>query len=401
MEILVVSQYFWPENFRINDLCRELQSRGHQVTVLTGIPNYPEGKTFPEFRSHKQKFEDYFGVKIVRAPLIPRGTGKISLALNYMSFMLTASTLGPLMLRGKKFDLVFVCQLSPATVAVPGIVMAYVKRTPLSMWILDLWPDSLKAVGIIRNARILRWIESAMKKVYRQCDIIFVQSDSFKVKILSSLQDGPEVRHIPTWAEVEFDALEAEQTPTKSQRFVVTFAGNIGTAQDMDCIINAGKILKSHPNIEIQLVGHGRDADRVARLIKEFDLEDTVKMLGRLPLEQMPNIFSQSEALLVTLSDEEIFAMTVPGKLQSYLAFGKPVIGSINGEAMQVINDSGAGYCVASGDFDGLAKAIIEMSKMPTDARNEMGRNGREYYNRVFDRTKIIDQFETELSKLV
>ena len=403
MKILIVSQYFWPENFRLNDLCRELVLRGHEVTVLTGKPNYPRGKIFDEYIINPDQFSFYNGVKIKRVPIIPRGNTKKSLIFNYISYMLSASTYGLWLLRNNKFDAVFVCQLSPATVAVPGLVLSKFHRVPLVMWVLDLWPDSLEAVGIIKNKRILNIISLGMRTIYNNCKIVFVQSQSFKNRIKTVVSPNTQVLYVPTWAEDEFSAKNSRSNefPNLKNEFVITFAGNIGKAQDLDCILNTAKILKTQPNIKFWIIGDGRDFSRVKNLVKKYNLTETVKLLGHHPLEKMPEFYEKSTALLVTLQDRPIFAATVPGKLQSYLSYGKPIIGAINGDARSIIETSKSGVCVSAGDHEALANAVLEVSKLTHEQQKQLGENGAEFYRRNFAKTIVIDKFEKNLIETV
>lgn len=403
MKILIVSQYFWPENFRLNDLCRELVLRGHEVTVLTGKPNYPRGKIFAEYIINPDQFSFYNGVKIKRVPIIPRGNTKKSLIFNYLSYMLSASTYGFWLLRNNRFDAVFVCQLSPATVAVPGLVLSKFYRVPLVMWVLDLWPDSLEAVGIIKNKRILNIISLGMRTIYNKCKIVFVQSQSFENRIKTVVSPNTQVLYVPTWAEDEFSVKNSRSNefPNLKNEFVVTFAGNIGKAQDLDCILNAAKILKTQPNIKFWIIGDGRDFSRVRNLVKKYNLTETVKLLGHHPLEKMPEFYEKSNALLVTLQDKPIFAATVPGKLQSYLSYGKPIIGAINGDARSIIETSESGVCVSAGDHEALANAVLEVSKLTHEQQKQLGENGAEFYRRNFAKTIVIDKFEKNLVETV
>jgi len=185
MRLLIVSQYFWPENFRINDLASELVSRGHEVTVLTGLPNYPGGRIFEEYRADAEKFSNYKNVRVVRVPLLPRGTGALRLLLNYLSFSITACVLGPWKLRGLKFDVVLTCQLSPVTVGLPGAFLAWLKSAPMAMWVLDLWPDTLKAIGVVKSPKLLAYVGKLVGFIYKRCDLIWAQSKSFIPKIQS------------------------------------------------------------------------------------------------------------------------------------------------------------------------------------------------------------------------
>ena len=404
MRILVITQYFWPENFRINDLCSELSERNHEITVLTGYPNYPEGKILSEFKNNKHKYSKLNKIKIYRVPLFPRGNTKWSLILNYLSFMLTASFIGPIKLMGRDFDLVFVCQLSPATVAVPGVVFSRLKQVPMAMWILDIWPDSLKAVGVLKNKRALLFINSCMNYIYKRCKLIFVQSKSFKEKIERGMIIPTQIIYSPTWAEKKFEIQNKDEIAKgkcDNKSFIVTFAGNIGQAQDMDCIVEAAEILKNQTNIKFHIVGDGRDYQRLKLIVTQRGLTNTVKLFGRRPLDEMPYFFEKSDALLLTLTDEEIFTMTIPGKLQSYLAFGKPIVAAINGEASNIIELSGAGFCVKSSDSNALANTIDEMSKMNKIDLIALGKNGKDYYKKVFDREIVINEIEYQLNSMI
>ena len=201
MRLLIVSQYFWPENFRINDLANEFAHRGHEVTVLTGVPNYPSGKVCKEFLDNSVAFSNLGNIKIIRVPLIPRGRGAVRLLLNYLSFAFNACVLGPWRLGGQKFDVVLTCQLSPVTVGLPGAFLAWIKHAPMAMWVLDLWPDTLKAIGVIKSPRLLTGVGKLVSFIYKRCDLIFAQSQSFIPKIKKSTGINTPVIYFPSWAE--------------------------------------------------------------------------------------------------------------------------------------------------------------------------------------------------------
>ncbi|MEY3639105.1 MAG: hypothetical protein RIR68_2238 [Pseudomonadota bacterium] len=403
MNILIVSQYFWPENFRINDLAQELVARGHRVTVLTGVPNYPGGQIFDDFRRDPQTFSTYENVEVVRVPLFPRGSGAIRLLLNYISFSLFASTVGPWKLRGKKFDVVLTCQLSPVTVGLPGALMAWVKNAPMAMWVLDLWPDTLSAIGVVKSPSLLAYVGKLVGFIYRRCDLILAQSKSFipKIKYLA----GPHIPvvYFPSWAEEIFKngvASPAPEVPFKQGSFNVMFAGNVGEAQDFNCILAAAELLKNHTNIRWLIVGDGRMTSWVQDQIKLRGLDDSVLLLGRYPVERMPHFFAHADAMLVTLADQEIFSMTIPGKLQSYLAAGVPIVAALNGEGAEVIRLANAGFACPAGDSSELAAIVLKMSEISLADRQAMGKNGMEYSQREFDRHRVIDMAENFLSGL-
>lgn len=403
MRLLIVSQYFWPENFRINDLVSELVRRGHQVTVLTGLPNYPEGKIFQKFRENPADYSHYQGAEVIRVPLIPRGQGALRLILNYLTFAASASVMGPWKLRGRQFDAIFAYQLSPVTVGLPAILIRFVKRAPLVFWVLDLWPDTLLALGVIRSNVPLRLVGRLVAFIYRRCDLILAQSKSFIPQITKYAKRGARVEYFPSWAEPIFGQQSfslAAEIPVKSGVFNVMFAGNIGDAQDFPAILAAAESLKSHSGIRWLIVGDGRMAPWVSDEIKRRNLEDCVVMLGRYPVERMPSFFAHANALLVSLKDEPIFSMTIPGKLQSYLAAGIPIVAMLNGEGAEMVETSRSGLTCSAGDYVGLAAAVCKLSKMTDQERAAMGRNGSSVSVDRFDRGKIVDRLEAWFEKL-
>lgn len=403
MRLLVVSQYFWPENFRINDLVAELVLRGHQVTVLTGFPNYPDGKVFQDFRDAPARYSHYEGAEVVRVPLMPRGQGGLRLMLNYLTFAANASVLGLWKLRGCQFDAIFAYEPSPITVGLPAAVMRAVKRAPMAFWVLDLWPETLKAVGIVRSRALLYFVGKLVAFIYKRCDLILAQSKSFIPQIRKYVGDGTRVLYFPSWAESVFDmqhVVAAKEVVSKPGIFNVMFAGNIGDAQDFPAILAAAERLKSHAHIQWLIIGNGRMASWVADEIKRRDLQGCVHMLGQHPLEKMPSFFKQANALLVSLKDEPIFSMTIPGKLQSYLAAGIPVLAMLNGEGADLVKKSGAGLACPSGDFSGLAAATLLLSEMTIGEREKMAQNALSISEQEFDRKRLIDRFENWIRHL-
>lgn len=403
MRLLVVTQYFWPENFRVNDLVAEFVKRGHQVTVLTGLPNYPEGKVFEQFRADPMQYSNYQGAEIVRVPLMPRGNGGLRLMLNYLSFAASASIIGLWKLRGKNFDVIFAYEPSPITVGLPAALLRAVKRAPLVFWVLDLWPDTLQALGVVRSHVVLGAVGKLVGFIYKRCDLILAQSKSFIPQIQKYAARDARIEYFPSWAESVFhmnDALPADEIPLKPSSFNVMFAGNIGDAQDFPAILAAAEYLQPYAHIRWLIVGDGRMARWVADEIKRRNLQDCVLMLGRHPVERMPSFFKQANALLVSLKNEPIFAMTIPGKLQSYLAAGIPVIAMLNGEGVEVVKSSQAGLTCAAGDHVGLAATVLKLSEMREEERETMGRNGLSVTIREFDRGTLIDRLEGWIERL-
>jgi glycosyltransferase involved in cell wall biosynthesis len=404
MRLLVVSQYFWPENFRINDLVTELVRRGHQVTVLTGLPNYPEGEVFQQYRDDPGHYSSYAGAKVVRVPLLPRGRGGLRLMLNYLTFAINASILGVWKLRGQQFDAIFTCQLSPVTVGLPAAVLRTIKRAPHALWVLDLWPDTLQAIGVVRSPLLLRVVGKLVAFVYRRCDLVLAQSRGFIPQIKKHAGEKIRVEYFPSWAEALFDQQEVAPAPEISSQpgsFNVMFAGNIGDAQDFPAILAAAEILKPQAHIRWLIVGDGRRANWVVEQIKERHLQDCVVMVGRYPVERMPSFYKHANALLVSLKDEPIFAMTIPGKLQSYLAAGIPVVAMLNGEGAEVVRNSRSGITCAAGDHVGLAASVLKLFQMTALERNVVGSNGLDISRREFNRDTLMVRLECWLEDLV
>ncbi len=402
MRILIVSQYFWPENFRVNDLAAEMVRRGHQVTVLTGLPNYPDGAIFPDYTANPSSFLDYKGAEVIRVPLLPRGKGGLRLMLNYLSYAVTASLLGPWRLRGRKFDATFVFQGSPVTVGLPAIVLKWFKKTPIALWVLDLWPQSLEAVGAVKSPFILGLVDRMVTFIYRNCDRVLGQSRAFLPELRRHVNDPSKVDYLPSWSEDEladFDSVPAPEVPSRPDLFNIVFTGNIGEAQNLPAVLAAAEALRNEP-VRWIIVGDGRQAQWVRDEVVRRNLSDQVVLPGRFPLERMPSFFAHADALLATLKTSPAFAMTIPGKVQSYLAAGKPILAMLDGEGAAVVRDSGAGFAVPSGDASAFADAVRKLVTLSPSARSEMGLCGRNYAEREFGRGAIMSRIEQILLNL-
>ena len=401
MKLLVISQYFWPENFRINDLVQELVKRDHDVTVLTGQPNYPDGKIFADFKARPNDFAEYAGARIVRVPLIPRGDGRgLQLALNYFSFAVSAAVLGAWKLRKTPFDKIFVFEPSPITVGVPAAVLRWLRRIPVAFWVLDLWPETLEAVGVVKSRWLLRLTGVLVSWIYNRCDLILAQSKSFIPQIVRYCRYPDRIVYFASWAEAVYDLDEVERAPEVPDQpgaFNIVFAGNIGEAQDFPAIVTAAEKLSDERSIRWIIVGDGRMAAWLREEIDRRKLQSSVLMVGRYPIERMPSFYRHADALLMSLKPDPIFSMTIPGKLQSYLAAGIPVLAMIDGEGARLINEAGAGLACAAGDSEGLAREAKKLAAMTQGEREAMGRKGRDISVTEFDRDTQIDKLEAWL----
>lgn len=406
MRLLIVTQYFWPEEFRVNDLVAELTQRGHEVTILTGTPNYPDGRTFPEFVRDRSLYASYFGAEIVRVPLVARGKSSVRLVLNYLSFVVAGLTLGLWRTRRRRFDAILVVQLSPVTAALPGIALRRLRKVPLLMWVLDLWPESLKAVGAVRSPTILAWVGKLVGFIYRRCDLILVQSRAFVSNVAKYGDPAVPVRYFPSWAEPIFEApldevAAAPEVAPFGDTFNIMFAGNIGDAQDFPSILDAASTLRDEPGLRWLIVGDGRAAAWVSQEITRRGLEQSVVMLGRHPIERMPAFIRGASAMLVSLKKDPAFAMTIPGKVQAYLAAGLPIVAMLDGEGAAAVEQAGAGVICPAGDGPALAERIRWLMSRTKEERAAMGENGRRYCEREFGRARLMTSLESWVAEFM
>jgi colanic acid biosynthesis glycosyl transferase WcaI len=402
MNILVVSQYYWPETFRINDMVAGLTQREHQVTVLTGIPNYPDGVVYPAFAIDPASYSDHDGVKVVRVPMFLRGKGAIQLVLNYLSFAISASLIGSYKLRKQQFDIIFCCQLSPVTIGIPAIIFRKLRSIPLVLWVLDLWPDSLHAVGAIRSRLFLSVIGKLVTYIYNHSDLILGQSRSFLPHIMKNSRNI-RIEYFPSWAESLFQQEQTELFSPEKRRnqFNILFAGNVGEAQDFPAVLKAVEILKESSSVHWTILGDGRMLKWIENEVYNRNLQSSVTLAGRHPIENIPKFFQQADALLVSLKDEPIFSMTIPGKLQAYLTSGKPILAMLNGEGAKVVTESACGIACNAGNGEGLAKSVIKLKKMSKEEQKLMGERGRELSHKEFDRGALISRLEQWMKELV
>jgi len=404
LRILVVSQYFWPENFRVNDLVKEWVQRGHQVTVLTGIPNYPAGKVFDAYRDQPSDFASFEGAEVVRVPMLPRDSGGLRLMLNYLSFVVGGGVFGTWRLRGKPADVIFVFEPSPVTVGLPAVWLGKIKNAPVMFWALDLWPETLAAIGVVRSPRVLGWVGHLVRYIYNRCTLVMGQSRGFLGSIARYCDDKAKIRYFPSWAEDVFmdDSVKpAPEVPEWTDGFTVVFAGNIGEAQDMPAVLDAAERLKDNASIRWVIVGDGRKSDWLQAEVARRGLDKQVLLPGRFPVERMPSFYAHADALLVSLKRDPVFSMTIPGKVQSYLMAGIPLLGMLDGEGAAVIRDAQAGLTCEAGDGAGLAQAVLALAAMPTAERKQRGLNGRNYAQQEFGRAQLMDRLEALLAEAV
>ena len=398
MRTLIVSQYFWPENFPINDICASLVDTGIEVDVLTGKPNYPKGEMFSGYKTWGCVRETYRGMEVNRIPLRPRGSGGLGLAINYLFFVFSGLLVAPFLLRKKKYDVIFVYAPSPILQAIPAIFLGFLKGCPVVLWVQDLWPESLSATGFVPNKVVLKLVEWVVRFIYRHCDLLLVQSQAFVVPVRKLASDTP-IEYYPNSVSNAFSAqttIEAPQMAGMDGGFTVLFTGNIGQAQGVEVIVEAASLLKTHTEIQFVVVGDGSARQWMLDEVQNKALTN-LHLTGRFPLESMPGFMQKASVLLVSLADREIFAATVPSKVQAYMASGRPIVACLNGEGARLLSEAGAGLSAPAEDAQALADAILKLYGMPEGQRDEMGKKGREYYQRHFNHEDLIDNLVAHL----
>ena len=400
MKILVVCQYYHPEPFRIHEVCEEMAARGHEVTVLTGLPNYPMGVIPDEYKGKEHRDETVGGVHVIRVKERPRTPGKAGLALSYVSFVWHGCIKALFM--KKDFDVVFVYQLSPVLMAIPAYVVKWFGRPKkIVLYCLDLWPASLASLGIAETSSFYRFMKFVSRRIYKGADVMGYTSRMFEDYFTKKLGiASKKFVHIPQFADDLFSDIPgpgsvSEDTAFGENHINYVFAGNIGMMQSVDTIIKAAALVKND-NIRWHIVGDGFALDDCKRLCDEMKLNDKVKFYGRLPVEEMPRFYAMADAMIVTLADDELISYTLPGKIQSYMAAGRAVIAAANGETEAVIKESGCGMCAPAEDEKVFAHVADEMAS--ADDFRRMGEKSREYYDMHFTKKMHIDLIEEMLN---
>lgn len=395
MKILIVTPHFYPETFKVNAMAFELQRRGHEVSVMTAIPDYPEGKFHKGYGVFKRRREIINGVKVHRSLVIPRGKGSvIRLALNYISYTFFATIKGFWFALTKKYDVVIVHETSPIMVGIPAVIVKKMQRIKMHFWVLDLWPESLSAAGGIKNKHILAGFNRLTKWIYNNSDTILVSSKGFKQSISGKGPFADKTHYFPNWIDELGEAQIEDPVPDLPNGFNVVFTGNIGDAQDFPNILKAAEILKDTKKIHFIIVGDGRKRQWAEEYVRANGLSNVV-FLGRYPVATMPQFYEQASALLLALKDTPIFALTAPAKLQAYMYAGKPIVAMLNGDGTNLVNEANCGWSVPAESPQALADLIMNLSETNRSILNEKGENGKRYAKMHFDFTKCIDNLET------
>lgn len=395
MKILFVSQYFYPETFRGNDVVFDLVNKGHDLTVLTGKPNYPLGFFYKGYKFWGIQREQIKGANVIRIPIIPRGKGgSVRLILNYFSFFLFSFPHARFKV-DKDFDIIFVQQLSPVTMALPAIwALKRNNKAKLYLWVLDLWPESVASTTGFGNKFIFGSLEKLVRYIYSKADYILVSSKFFEESI-KQRSVNKKIIYFPNWAESLYEDQDVQtdlELPILPIGFNVMFAGNIGEAQDFETILFAANLTKTE-NINWILIGEGRKLNWVRNQAEDLNLHN-VYIYGRYPIEKMPTFFRKANVMLLTLKASPISDLTVPAKLQAYLASSKIILGAINGETKSIINNYNVGLACDSGDFKSLSENAIILRNLPDQQKVKIESNSRNLYFEQFSKNMLLDKLE-------
>ena len=390
--ILFVCQYFYPEVFRGNDIAFHWAEEGHEVHVVTGVPNYPDGVFHKGYGVFKKRQETIKGVHVTHLPIVPRGNdSKIMLMLNYFSYFIVAcmyvlwkvfadSFKGFLGFKKSfEFDFVFCQQLSPVMMSLPAVLYKKLKKVLLYTWVLDLWPESLSAAGGISNKHILGFFDWFVKKEYKWSDKILTSSKSFDQSIRTYGDYKGKIVYYPQWSDGSPSTpfLPPNYSlPEILSGFKVMFAGAVGEAQGMECNMQATLLTKERKDIKWVIVGDGRRLPWVQQFVKEHGLEETVLTLGRYPSETMPLFFEKADVMLVSLTDSPLFNLYAPAKISSYMASGRPIIACLNGEGAEVV------------------KLVIRLADENKETLNAKGACGLKFYKENFDKEKCLSNLD-------
>lgn len=391
--ILLVTQYFYPENFKSNDIAFELAKRGYEVDALVSIPNYPEGKFYPGYGCFKKRCEIINGVNVYRAFQIPRGKGGLRLMLTYVSYLVTSIFWVFFFFAWKKrYDAIIVHQTSPIFQAIPAIILKKLRRTPVYTWVLDIWPDAMKSGGGIKNKRLLSIVDKVVIWVYKNSDKILISSRRFADLILPKGNFAEKLVYFPNWSDdvMQMPSANAE-LPALPDGFKIMIAGNLGTAQSLDCVAQAMSLLKEE-EVNWVFVGDGSRKEWLESFIKDNGLQDKAVCVGRYPASYMHDFYKQASAMLVTLRGGfPHLEAVVPARLQSYMSSGRPVLAMIGQGGADIIAEANCGYSVPAEDAEAFAELIRSVVLPNKEDFEEKGSRGREYFLQHFTKEHCID----------
>ncbi len=404
LRVTFISQYFYPEQFSNNSMVEELVKRGHDVDVVCCVPNYGQNRFFKGYSNKKRRIETWAGARIFRTHTIPRGSSKLQLVFNYLWFPISASWTILRKIYGRP-DVSFVSMPSPLFQALPGIFLRWRKGTPCIIWVQDLWPGSVVLNLGIKNTVVRKALDAVCGWIHRQADLVLIQSEAFRPVIEAHGVASSQIAYFPNTAPPSYSNLQSDEARDVSKfipngKFILMFAGNIGESQDFDTLLSAALILRDKTELVWIIIGSGRDESRIRSKVKELGLSENFIFVGRHPADDMPSFFRYADAMVVSLKDNEIFQLTVPYKIQGYMACGKPILASLNGEGARIISESGGGLVAPASSPEKLAKKIISLMEMSKEERQRLGQKAKNYFLREWSQDVVYDRLERALQNM-
>lgn len=398
MNILVISQYFFPEDFRVNDICRELVQRGHRVTVITGLPNYPEGIIYRGYEKAYKTIEDYNGVRVIRCKSRPRKKGLLNLLINYYSYSIRATRIVKKL--NERFDVIYGYQLSPIMQMIPAIKYKQRFGVPLFMYVCDIWPESMREIGktlISKRNIFYKFFLRLSKKIYRNADSIGTKCQEFIEYLVDVCQIERNKCH-NLYEHAERNYLSIDETPFENGITDFLFCGNIGHSSDCDVIVKAVSLIKDLRFI-VHFVGDGSELESVKKLAKQLNVDDKVVFHGRHPQSDVLHFYEIADVCILTISNKSLSGLTPPAKLSSYMAASRPIIAAADGASQRIISDANCGYCCHSGDVYALAE-LMKTAIENKEVLISLGKNGRSYFAKEFSLTNHVDNLINLLAEM-
>ena len=405
MKFLFFSHYFWPENFRINELALFFSSKHKENYILTGYPSYPNKGLFKK-KTNKENIEnstDYQKLNIIRVPVFLRNNNNVSIILNYISFFFSSLILGGFKIVKKNFDIIFIFCPSPIFSAIPGVIFKLIFKKKSVLWILDLWPNTLIDLKIVKNKLIIKILKTIIKFIYDNTDLILAQSESMCEEIKKTTDT--KCIYFPSWPEEnignDYNLFSDKILPCKKNQIKILFTGNIGEAQSFETLIECAKLLSQKQIVKWIIVGDGRWKKKLEKLIEINKLNDDFQLIENVPLEEIRSFFNHADALYLSLKKNETFNRTIPGKLQTYMTSKKPIIASISGEASRIIKDAQCGFVSDAEDHLALKDNIVAFYNLDINKKKELGLNGKNYSDINFNKKNILNNLNIEIKKIL
>lgn len=397
--LLIITQHFWPEQFTINQAAKILKAK-YNIDVLTCKPNYPSGNFFKGYNFFSKNFQKYNGIHIYRCPVLPRkNSTNLNLLTNYLSFVFF-SIIWLFIFFFKRYDYIFVYQTTPVTTSISGIILSKIKKIPLIIWIQDLWPDTVKATGHVKNKLIYKMISIISNSIYKSSDIIVTQSEGIK-KIVEKRFKNKKIFYLPNVVIENKKNNDFNKENKLKKTINILFTGNTGVAQNLEFILKvAKKILNINKfkKIRFLIVGGGSNLNKLKKIKDDLGLSN-VTFYGHIKSNKMQKYFYLGDYFILTIKKKKILLNTIPNKFINYLYMGKPIIGCTNGDISRIINNYQCGFCCKPNSVNIFKKILNKILKIKKKKYDRMSLNSKKYYNDNFTHKIFLKRFNNIIYK--